>query len=107
MSNARTTGVLLASFVALFVFFFQTSACYAERAGFIPCHEQHHENDESSSKAHEGNGAECCHLESSCTLLQPVTFVPHVLSMAIYHSRNEGAHDGPVAEIDYPPQLLS
>lgn len=96
-------GILLATIVALAAFFWQTTACHAEHAGLIPCHEQ------------AGDAATASEIgESDCCPTEPNTFAGHLLPSATsvsqplrYHSRPFGAPDGPVAEIEYPPQILS
>ncbi len=88
--------MLLASLVALFAFFWQTQACFAEHAGIIPCHEQ-----AGDSRAEE------IHVESNAAPGQALLAASLVFREVGYHARDFGAPDGPVEEIDYPPQILS
>ena len=96
--------MLLASVFALLAFFSQTSACFAEAAGVVPCHEQ--SNDDSAEKSTVFGDTHCCHSESNASFVsQPVAMTPLTFVEVGYHLRNFGAPEGPVEEIDYPPQL--
>jgi len=104
MSGARKTGILIFGVVATFAFLFQTMTCFAEHAGLIPCHEQASDNSSDGTNAVEDG--HCCHVESNaCLLGRPVTAASVALSEVGFHPRDFGAPEGPVKEIDYPPQL--
>ncbi len=104
MSADRKTAMLIFGIVAAFAFLFQTMTCFAEQAGIIPCHEQTADNSSAGTNAVEDG--HCCHVESNaCLLGQPVAAAPIALSEVDFHPRDFGAPEGPVKEIDYPPQL--
>jgi hypothetical protein len=103
MSAVRKTGMLLASIIALLAFCWQANACFAEHAGIVPCHEQASD----SSVADDVSEGHCCHLQTTATLGQSLPTASVVLKEVGYQSLTIGAPDGPVEEIDYPPQLLS
>jgi hypothetical protein len=95
--------MLLASIFALLSFCWQANACFAEHAGILPCHEQSGD----SSTATDVNEGHCCHVESAATLGQGVPVASVVSQEISYQSRAFGAPEGPIEEIDYPPQLRS
>jgi hypothetical protein len=103
MFVTRKTGMLLAGIFALLAFCWQANACFVEHAGIIPCHEQ----TDDCSTASDGTEGHCCHVESSIALTQGLPGVSIAFQEIGYHLRTFGAPDGPVEEIDHPPQILS
>jgi hypothetical protein len=103
MSAVRKTAMLLASVFVLFAFLLQTSACFAEAAGSHPCHAQ--DGDSSTPKSTTFGDTHCCHSEFSALISQPVAVAPLSFREIDYHLRDFGVPEGPVEEIDYPPQL--
>ena len=104
MSAARKMGMLLASLLALLAFFGQANARFAEHAGLIPCHEAAADSSSDSDDLGEGH---CCHVEASAVLDQAFPAVSFVFQTLAYPARAFEAPDGPVEDIDYPPQLRS
>lgn len=94
--------MLLVGLFGFCAFFWQTSACFVERAGIVACQEHHDE-----TPANETGTIDCCHVESAGVFQQARLTAP--VCRAIPHDLAPGriAPDGPVAEIEYPPQLLS
>lgn len=87
-----------------FVFLGQTMLCFAADAGVIPCIEQ---ADHHAQSAGEENPVDCCHCSSHQTLLTlDSSALPagEVVSNRFLH-KDDSAPDGPVSEIDHPPQL--
>jgi hypothetical protein len=97
--------MLMVGIVAVLAFFMQSSSCFAERAGLFSCHG--HVADHSCPDSHEGESADCCHVVSTALLAQPISTAPLLLKEFSYFAPVVGAPEGPVEEIDYPPQRLS
>lgn len=105
MFTARKAGRILAIAFALCAFFWQTTACFAEHAGLITCHEQ---TCGTNVPADDETQAHPCHSASTAVLLENF---PAVSSAAFgeiaYHATGLGVPDAPIREIEYPPQLRS
>ncbi len=105
MANLRPLLMLLIGIVAVFAFFVQSSSCLVERAGVLPCHE--HVAEDSCADSHQGEDVDCCHVESTAFLAQPISPAPAPLKKLSYFAPAIGAPEAPVEEVDYPPQRLS
>lgn len=105
MLGAFKFRTLLAMIVAFVAFSLQTTVCYAEHAGIIPCHEQ---GNNPQTPADDGIKIHCCHFSSTAILLDTVAVCAADLPTDLsYHAFNRGVPEAPVREIDYPPQRLS
>lgn len=102
MAVAREISLLLIGLFVLCAFSLQASACFIERAGVVACQEHH--DDQSAG---EGATIDCCHVESGANFPSVGVDAPlfRVISLDLGPVRS--APDAPVAEIEYPPQLLS
>lgn len=102
MFAARKSAMLIVSVFAFLAFCWQANACFAEHAGIIPTHQQGSE----STPSNDIDEGHCCHTESA-----PLTEGHAVGSMnfreTCYQSRAFAAPDGPIKEIEYPPQIQS
>jgi hypothetical protein len=106
MSVVRKTGMLVIGVIALFAFLAQSSACFAERAGILPGCEQSSHHDHGTAPL-DPLDADCCHVETISPCAQHPSADPALVTVEAYCLRDMAAPEGPVEEIDYPPQLLS
>jgi hypothetical protein len=90
---------------AILFFFTQSMFCFAEQAGFIRCPVEV-EQDQATAGSEKQNNAHCCYEHSDSALVAKFigASVAGLLG-EISVQRNATAPDGPVREIDYPPQL--
>ena len=105
MATARPLHMLMVGIVAVLAFFMQSSSCFAERAGVFSCHG--HVAHDACTDSSDGDDVDCCHVVSTALLIQPISTVPLLLKEFSYFVPVVGAPEGPVEEIDYPPQRLS
>lgn len=86
----------------------QTGICAIERAGIVSCAGQSAAHDESSSETDgQSSPNHCCHALCHSSFVTTET-----MSVGFFHEPSAGFDtfqdiipDGPVREIDYPPQL--
>jgi hypothetical protein len=101
----RKASFVATCMVALALLFGQMFACFAEQANLIPCiHECGHSHDSQPlSDSSDGCNPTACH--SSFVTTAHDHFVPIVPVSADLCTSDKSFPDGPVREIDYPPQL--
>lgn len=107
MTERRKHWLRFVCLSALFLFFAQSALCLAEHAGLVGCTEAAELADcPPADHSHDSSNAHCCHLETNAaphlasTYAFQGVFVSERLSLS-----DDVAPDGPVQEIDYPPQL--
>lgn len=92
----------------VFVFFAQSMLCFAEHAGLVQCPtEQQHQNAGSSDEKGQTTPSHCCHTHSQGALVvvDSAGFPIGDLFTDLCVKPDDAAPDGPVREIDLPPQL--
>jgi hypothetical protein len=101
----RADRLLALCLGAIVVFFAQSMFCFAEHAGLIRCPvelEQH----QSTAGSEEQSNAQGCHAHSPNAIGAKDVGVPVAgLLGEISLKSNRTAPDGPIRDIDYPPQL--
>ena len=89
-------------------FFGQTVTCFASDLGIIACEANADHHDESDAgKSEQSPSSHCCHCSSHIPILngEQVVLSSAISGQNTLLSRNDLAPDGPVREIDHPPQL--
>jgi hypothetical protein len=84
----------------------QTFACFLERAEIIPCvHECDHAHDSQSAGDDTSTGCDVAGCHGSFVTITHEFCAPAVSIPSDLHVLDESTPDGPVREIDHPPQL--
>jgi hypothetical protein len=106
MTSSRTNRLLALCVGTILVFFAQSMFCFAEHTGLIRCvaDVEHHQSADSSEQQ---SNTHCCHAHSHSAMIaaQAGSVPVGGLFGKISLSPEATAPDGPVRDIDYPPQL--
>ncbi len=87
----------------------QSVSCMAEHAGLAPCAVHVEENHDAGGADQDGQStpSNCCqtHSHSAVVALDPAGIPRDDLLVGLAPGSSDAVPDGPVHEIDYPPQL--
>ncbi len=107
MPSLRKIWLTLLCLGTVCAFFGQTTICLAADTALIGCEESgdHHDRDTTSGAPCAAD--HCSHCASHTSLLPAAApaIVERVASDASFAFANDSAPEGPVREVDYPPQL--
>lgn len=102
MGSAGKNRLLALCVGTILVFFAQSMFSFSEHAGLVRCVADFEH--QSAAGSEEPSDADCCHIDSS-GLGAKVIGVPIAGLFGMISVRDATAPDGPVRDIDYPPQL--
>ncbi|HEY5707229.1 MAG TPA: hypothetical protein VIS96_16845 [Terrimicrobiaceae bacterium] len=105
MATTRKNRPLALCLGTVLIFLAQSMFCFAEHAGLIPCPtEQHQDGDRSDDQR---NAPSCSHVHSHGALViaETVGVLVGDPFTDLCLRFDDGVPDGPVREIEYPPQL--
>jgi len=106
MIDRRKSWLQFVCLSALCLFFAQSALCLAEHAGLVGCAESTELADcPPTDHSHDTSNAHCCHLETNAAPLAAASVFQGVFISERLSLSDDVAPDGPVQEIDYPPQL--
>ena len=106
MAPSRKNRLLAVCLGTILVFFAQSMFCFAENTGLIRCAGEVEQHQSAGCSEQEGN-AHCCHAHSHVAAIAADTVgIPLARLLGrVALKADATAPDGPVRDIDYPPQL--
>ena len=104
MAVARRSKLLVLCVSAIVAFTVQSMFCFAEQKGLIGCVADV-EHQQSTGSSDQQSTAHCCHTHSHGAMTANTGSLPVGGLLGKISLKDATAPDGPVRDIDYPPQL--